>query len=50
MKTFNFDDFCNPANEFYPVYGWTWNEVITREGIEKQIDEMIELFVDEYYD
>ncbi len=40
MRNFNFDDFCNPANEFYPVYGWTWNDVITREGIRKQIDEM----------
>ena len=40
MKKFVFEEFCNPANEFYPVYGWTWNEVLTREGIKEQIDEM----------
>lgn len=40
MRNFNYDEFCNPANEFYPVYGWTWNDVITREGIKEQIDEM----------
>lgn len=40
MRNFVFDEFCNPQNEFYPVYGWTWNDVITREGIKKQIDGM----------
>ena len=40
MRDFNFEEFCNPANEFYPVYGWTWNDIITREGIKRQIDEM----------
>ena len=40
MRNFNFDEFSNPGNEFYPVYAWTWNDVITREGIKNQIDEM----------
>lgn len=40
MKNFNLQEFINPSNEFYPVYGWTWNETLTREGIKAQIDEM----------
>jgi len=40
MRNFNFKEFCDPEKEFYPVYAWTWNDVITRKGIEKQIDEM----------
>ena len=40
MRAFKFDEFCNPTNEFYPVYGWVWNDKITREGIKNQIDEM----------
>ena len=40
MKNFDIEKFCNPSNEFYPVYGWVWNDVVTREGIIKQIDEM----------
>ena len=43
MKNFVFEEFINPANEFYPVYGWTWNDVLTREGIKEQIDEMIKI-------
>lgn len=40
MERFSIKDFQNPENRFYPVYGWTWNDVITREGIKEQIDEM----------
>ncbi len=40
MKSFDIEKFSNPSNEFYPVYGWVWNDIITREGIKKQIDEM----------
>ena len=40
MKNFIFEEFLNPSNKYYPVYGWTWNDVLTRDGIKKQIDEM----------
>ena len=40
MKSFDIEKFRNPSNEFYPVYGWVWNDVLTKEGIAERIDEM----------
>ena len=42
MKSFNVDKFRNPSNEFYPVYGWLWNDVVTKDGIKTQLDDMYE--------
>lgn len=35
-------DVKNIASNFYPAYTWFWNNTITCEGIDRQIDEMYE--------
>lgn len=35
-------DLKNIASNFYPAYTWFWNNTITCEGIDRQIDEMYE--------
>lgn len=34
--------FLNPDTCFYPVFSWVWNDVLDRDEIKKQIDEMCE--------
>lgn len=33
-------DFKGIESRFYPAYAWLWNNTITRDGIDRQIDEM----------
>jgi len=38
-KNFDINSFKEPENKFYPSYAWDWNDVLTKEGIKKQLDE-----------
>lgn len=44
MNSFSFDTekFFTPDNIYYPVYSWMWNEVLSKEVIKRQLDEMFE--------
>ena len=42
-------DFKNISSKFYPAYTWFWNNTITREGIDRQIDEMVQNGIRAFY-
>ncbi len=44
MNDFNFsaEKFSNPDNNFYPVYSWMWNDILSKDEIKIQLDEMYE--------
>lgn len=42
-------DLKNIASNFYPAYTWFWNNTITCEGIDRQIDEMYENGIRAFY-
>ena len=42
-------DLKNISNNFYPAYTWFWNNTITRDGIDRQIDEMYENGIRAFY-
>ena len=35
---FNAEEFFTPDNNYYPVYSWMWNGILTKEEIKKQLD------------
>lgn len=39
-KTFDINAFVNPESKYYPVYSWVWNDIIDKDEIRRQIDEM----------
>lgn len=39
-NSFDLKEFFNPANSFYPVYSWMWNETLSKKEIKNQLDEM----------
>ena len=39
---FSIESFFTPENCYYPVYSWMWNEILTKDEIKKQLDEMYE--------
>ena len=39
---FESERFLRPDTCFYPVFSWIWNDVLDRDEIKKQIDEMLE--------
>ena len=49
MERFLIEKFQNPDNQFYPVYDWTWNEVLDAETIKRQIDEFYENNIRGFY-
>lgn len=49
MQRFELEQFRNPSNEFYPVYDWTWNDVLDGETIKRQIDEFYENNIRAFY-
>ncbi len=42
-------DFKNIPSKFYPAYTWSWNNTITREGIENRIEEMYKNGIRAFY-
>ncbi len=41
-QPFEEERFSCPDNCFYPVYAWVWNDVLDKNEIKKQIDEMLD--------
>lgn len=41
-SVFGLEEFFTPHNNYYPVYSWMWNGILTKEEIKKQLDEMYE--------
>lgn len=46
---FQTEQFISPAIEFAPIYSWTWNDTITKEGILARLDEMQEMGIKAFY-
>lgn len=40
--SFDAERFSKPDNCFYPVFSWIWNDVLDKETVRRQIDEMYE--------
>ena len=40
--SFEAERFLNPDTCFYPVFSWVWNDVLDKNEIKKQLDEMRE--------
>ena len=40
--SFDIERFSKPDNCFYPVFSWIWNDVLDRDTLKRQIDEMCE--------
>ncbi len=43
MSCFHLQDFQNPPETFHPVYAWVWNNTITEELIDRELDEMLDM-------
>lgn len=41
--------FVSPVIEFAPIYSWTWNDEITREGIVQRLDDMQAMGIKAFY-
>ncbi len=39
-KEFDLNKFSEPENKFYPSYSWCWNDVLDKDTIKEQLDEM----------
>ncbi|MHB1152047.1 MAG: hypothetical protein ACYCWE_09880 [Eubacteriales bacterium] len=46
---FSQQQFESPPRLFAPVYTWVWNETVTREGIDSQLDSMISRNIRQVY-
>ena len=46
---FDKEQFVAPATEFAPIYSWTWNAEITKEGILSRLDDMQEMGIKAFY-
>lgn len=41
-KSFDFNVFTTPVSRYYPSYAWVWNDILDRDSIKRQLDEMFE--------
>ncbi len=46
---FDKKQFVAPATEFAPIYSWTWNAEITKDGILQRLDDMQEMGIKAFY-
>lgn len=46
---FSIEAFKTPQNEYAPTFAWSWNEPVTREGIDKQLCEFFEVGIRSLY-
>ena len=46
---FSFEKFYNPSMDYAPIYSWVWNDVLSKEEIIRQLDEMQELGIQAFY-
>ncbi len=46
---FSIEEFKAPKNEYAPTFAWSWNEPVTREGIDKQLCEFFAIGIRSLY-
>ena len=49
MSSFNLSEFKNPKRKHSIVYSWLWGSVITREIIDKRLDELLAAGIKSFY-
>ena len=48
-KRFDIDAFMQPARGYAPVYSWMWNDKLSHEETDRQLEEMLRLGIKRFY-
>lgn len=48
-KSFSLNEFSSPKKSYSPIYSWIWNAPVTKEEIERQLDEFVRLGIKAFY-
>ena len=48
-KKFRYDHFTNPEIGYAPIYSWMWNDVLSHEETDRQLEEMQRLGIKRFY-
>ncbi len=48
-KRFNIDAFMQPERGYAPVYSWMWNDKLSHEETDRQLEEMLRLGIKRFY-